>query len=83
MSKNYFVLFILIVCINYNIKAQKCGVPKIGRGNIIGGEFVIHGQFPWYVARNFLKLFQLKSKYFVESQIFQPNSNYFDSSHFF
>lgn len=48
MLEKYFAfLILLVVFINKDVKAQQCGVVKVGQGNIIGGEFITHGQFPW------------------------------------
>lgn len=33
----------------YSAYSQNCGVPKIGKGNVFGGNFVTRGQYPWYL----------------------------------
>lgn len=47
MFKRFLLPLIVIVLLLNDVRSQNCGVPKVGRGNIVGGEYVTRGQFPW------------------------------------
>jgi hypothetical protein len=45
------ISFFLFVIFNNFLSIESCGVSQIGKGNIIGGSFVRHGEYPWYTFK--------------------------------
>jgi hypothetical protein len=44
---SFIFSIVLLFLAQKPVKAQECGVRKIAQGNIIGGNYVKHGQYPW------------------------------------
>jgi hypothetical protein len=46
-KKILFHFFVIVILFQKAVRSQQCGVSIVGRGNIVGGNYVSHGQFPW------------------------------------
>jgi hypothetical protein len=44
------LLFVIVILFQKGVRSQQCGVSIVGRGNIVGGNYVSHGQFPWFAT---------------------------------
>jgi secreted trypsin-like serine protease len=44
------LLFVIVILFQKGVRSQQCGVSMVGRGNIVGGNYVSHGQFPWFAT---------------------------------